>query len=131
MTDAPCRIERGRIPGVVETKSYQVAPNQRILLRKGSPVRIQEKPLSLLLHFLHRSGKLVPRDELRQELWPSGTYVDFDHGLSVAAHKLCVALEDASDCPRFIETVVGQGYRFIAPVVGKRSRYPHALRYCS
>lgn len=47
--------------------AYQVDPNQRILLHKGNPVRIQEKPLSLLLHFLHRSGELVTRDELRQE----------------------------------------------------------------
>jgi TolB-like protein/tetratricopeptide (TPR) repeat protein len=104
--------------------TYQFDPNQRILLRKGSPVRIQEKPLSLLLHLLRRSGELVTRNELRRELWPSGTYVDFDRGLSVAVHKLRVALDDASDCPRFIETVPGQGYRFIAPVIEQKVGLP-------
>src|SRR5208337_597571 len=56
------------------------------------------------------------REELRQRLWPEGTYVDFDGSLNVILKKLRAALDDDSDNPRFIETVPRRGYRFIAPV---------------
>lgn len=101
--------------------NYEVDQGRRVLLRRGVPVRIQDKPWSVLLHLLRHSDRLVTREELRRELWPSGTYVDFDRGLTVAVHKLRAALDDTSDSPRFIETVPGQGYRFIAPVILQRS----------
>jgi DNA-binding winged helix-turn-helix (wHTH) protein/tetratricopeptide (TPR) repeat protein len=86
-------------------------------LRKG-PVRIrlQEQPLRVLTALLNKPGKVVSREELRQELWPSETFVDFEHGLSVAVNKLQQALSDDPDEPRYVETLPKRGYRFILPV---------------
>ena len=65
---------------------------------------------------LDRSGQVVTREDLRQELWPAGTYVDFDGSLNAALKRLRAALDDDADNPRFVETVPKRGYRFIAPV---------------
>lgn len=86
------------------------------LTRKGARIRLQEQPFRILCMFLERPGQIVTREELRQELWPAGTYVDFDGSLNAALKRLRAALDDDADNPRFIETVPRRGYRFIAPV---------------
>src|SRR5579863_1335131 len=86
------------------------------LLRQGARVKIQDQPFRLLLVFLGRVGEIVTRDELRQELWPSDTYVEFDGSLNAALKRLRSVLGDSADNPTFIETVPKRGYRFIAPV---------------
>ena len=58
----------------------------------------------------------MTRDELRRQLWPADTFVDFEHGLNAAIKRLRVALGDSVDMPRFVETIPRHGYRFIAPV---------------
>jgi len=63
-------------------------------------------------------GKLVTREELRNQNWPADTFVDFDNGLNTCITQLREALGDAADSPRFIETLPRRGYRFIAPVIG-------------
>ena len=63
---------------------------------------------------LERPGEIVTREEMRKELWPADTFVDFDHGLNSAVARLREALDDSADEPQFIETVPRQGYRFIA-----------------
>jgi DNA-binding winged helix-turn-helix (wHTH) protein len=68
------------------------------------------------LHLVERPGDLVTREELRQRLWPEDTFVDYDHGLNAAINKLRDALGDSADNPRFIQTISGRGYRFIASV---------------
>jgi TolB-like protein/DNA-binding winged helix-turn-helix (wHTH) protein/Tfp pilus assembly protein PilF len=87
------------------------------LRRKGRPVRLQEQPFQVLALLLERPGELVTREELRQALWPSDTFVDFEHGLNKAISKLRDALGDDSGTPRYIETLPRRGYRFIAPVI--------------
>src|SRR6516164_662489 len=87
------------------------------LRKAGTRVRLQDQPRRVLTVLLDRPGKLITREELRQELWPSDTFVDFEHGLSVAVNKLRQALADDPDHPRFIETIPKRGYRFIAPVI--------------
>lgn len=77
---------------------------------------MQEQPLRVLEILLERPGELVTRQELRQRLWPSDIYVDFELGLNGAIKRLRLALGDNADNPRFIETVTKSGYRFIAPV---------------
>lgn len=86
------------------------------LTRKGVRIRLQEQPFHILSMLLARPGQIVRREELRQELWPAGTYVDFDGSLNAALKRLRSALDDDADNPRFIETVPKHGYRFIAPV---------------
>jgi TolB-like protein/Tfp pilus assembly protein PilF len=84
-------------------------------LREGTRrVRLQEQPFEILCLMLERPGDVVTRDELRQRLWPEGTFVDFEHSLNAAIKRLRSALGDDADRPRFVETVPRRGYRFIA-----------------
>ena len=87
------------------------------LTRSGVRIKIQDQPFRVLITFLEHPGEIVTREELRQRLWPEGTYVDFDGSLNVILKKLRAAIDDDSDNPRFIETIPRRGYRFIAPVV--------------
>jgi Tol biopolymer transport system component/DNA-binding winged helix-turn-helix (wHTH) protein len=86
------------------------------LRKAGLDVRLQEQPRQVLLTLLERPGQIVGREELRQRLWPDGTFVDFEHSLNTAVKKLRDALGDAADNPRFVETVPLRGYRFIGSV---------------
>jgi TolB-like protein/DNA-binding winged helix-turn-helix (wHTH) protein/Tfp pilus assembly protein PilF len=86
------------------------------LRKNGSRVKLQEKPFQILAVLLDRPGELVTREELQKRLWPADTIVDFDHSLGTAIGKLRQALGDSAHNPRFVETLGGRGYRFIAPV---------------
>lgn len=84
-------------------------------LREGDRlIRLQEQPFEVLQTMLERPGDVVTREEFRQRLWPSGTFVDFEHGLNAAVKRLRAALGDTADNPRFVETLPRRGYRFIA-----------------
>jgi DNA-binding winged helix-turn-helix (wHTH) protein len=80
-------------------------------------IRLQQQPFHILSLLLEHPGELFTRDELRQELWPADTFVDFDRSLNKAMNKLRAALCDSAASPRFIETVHRRGYRFLAPVI--------------
>jgi TolB-like protein/DNA-binding winged helix-turn-helix (wHTH) protein/Flp pilus assembly protein TadD len=86
------------------------------LRREGKLVHLQEQPFQLLSLLAQRPGELVGRDEIRQELWPDNTFVEFDDSVNHAIKKIREALGDSATNPRFVETVPRQGYRFIAPV---------------
>ena len=86
------------------------------LRKHGVRLKVQERPFQLLVCLLERPGEIVSRDELRQRLWPDGTFVDFDHNISSAINKLRTVLNDSASNPRFIETVGSRGYRFLADV---------------
>ncbi len=86
------------------------------LRKNGAKVRLQEQPFQVLALLLERAGDMVTREDLRQKLWPSNTFVDFDHSLNTAVNKLRETLGDSASSPRYIETVARRGYRFIAPV---------------
>src|ERR1700730_7786384 len=86
-------------------------------LRKyGVPVRLQGQPLQILTALIRQPGQVVTRDEFQQQLWKGSTFVDFDHGLNAAINRLRQALGDSADQPRYIETLPGRGYRFVATV---------------
>ena len=87
-----------------------------VLKRHGIPVKLQEQPFKILGFLLERPGVVVSREELRNRLWPEGTFVEFDGSLNTALMKLRAVLNDDPDNPRFVETVPKKGYRFIAPV---------------
>src|SRR6202035_1662734 len=82
---------------------------------KAQP-RLRDQALQILQMLLERPRELVTREELRDRLWSSDTFVDFDHGLNTAVNQLRSALGDSAANPRFIQTVPRRGYRFIAPV---------------
>jgi Tol biopolymer transport system component/DNA-binding winged helix-turn-helix (wHTH) protein len=80
-------------------------------------VHLQDKPFQILAMLLEQPGKVVTREEVRKQLWPDGTFVDFDQGLDTALKKLRYALGDSARSPIFIETIPRRGYRFVAPVI--------------
>ena len=86
------------------------------LRQRGERLRLQEQPFQVLIALLERPGDVVTRDELRLRLWPSDTFVDFDHGLNTTINKLREVLGDSASAPRFIETLPRRGYRFLATV---------------
>jgi TolB-like protein len=86
------------------------------LRRDGAKVRLQEQPLQVLQILLVEPGKVVPREELQRRIWPSDTFVDFDHGINSAIKRLREALGDTAETPRYIETLPRRGYRFIGIV---------------
>ncbi len=97
------------------------------LIRNGRPIRLQEKPRSVLLALAERPGELITRAELHERLWPEDTFVDFEDGLNAAMSKLREALGDDIQAPRYIETVRGRGYRFIAKIEVDSVREPIPL----
>lgn len=97
------------------------------LRKQGRALKLRGRPIDILVLLLTRAGDVVTRDELRQQLWPADTFVDFDHGLNSAMNRLREALGDSADNPRFIETLPKRGYRFIAPVVDTGAVAPAAI----
>ncbi|HTF26078.1 MAG TPA: winged helix-turn-helix domain-containing protein [Candidatus Limnocylindria bacterium] len=86
------------------------------LRKRGVKLRLQGQPLQLLAILLQGAGNLVTREELRSQLWPADTFVDFDHSLHNAIGRIRETLGDSAETPRYIETLPRRGYRFIAPV---------------
>ena len=86
------------------------------LRRHGTRIRLSRQPLQILLTLLARPGEVVTREQLREKVWGETTFVDFGHGLNAAMNKLRRALGDSAEDPRYVETVPGRGYRFIAPL---------------
>ncbi len=86
------------------------------LTRQGRPERLGLQPSRLLALMVERRGELVTREELRSQLWPVETFVDFDHGLNNAVNRVREVLRDSAASPRYIQTVPRRGYRFIAEV---------------
>src|SRR5687767_197458 len=86
------------------------------LLRQGAPVRLQPQPARVLAILLARAGDVVSREDLRQQIWPEGTYVDFERGLNFCIAQIRSALGDTATSPRYVETLPKRGYRFVAPV---------------
>lgn len=86
------------------------------LRKAGLRVKLHSQPFQVLVMLLERSSELVTREEMRERLWGNDTFVDFDHGLNSAVNKIRDVLNDSAARPRYIETVPGKGYRFIAPV---------------
>jgi DNA-binding winged helix-turn-helix (wHTH) protein len=82
----------------------------------GLRVRLQPQPFKLLVLLTSRPGNLITREEIRSQLWPEGTFVDFDQSVNFAVKQIRDAFGDSASHPIYLETVPRQGYRFIAPV---------------
>jgi DNA-binding winged helix-turn-helix (wHTH) protein len=86
------------------------------LRRQGIRIKLNAQPFQVLLMLLERPGQLLTREEISRELWPDGTFVDYEHGVNSAVNRIREALGDTAGNPRFIETLARRGYRFVAPV---------------
>jgi len=90
----------------------------RYRLQRGDrQLRLEKLPMDLLIFLVQRPGELLSRDEIAERLWGKDVFVEVNHSINVAVRKIRVVLRDDSEKPRFVETVVGRGYRFSAPVI--------------
>ena len=94
------------------------------LRRAGAVVPLERQPAMTLGLLVARAGRLVPRDDIRDALWPDEVHVDFDGGMNYSIRQLRAAFGDSARQPRFIETVPRQGYRFIAPLIDAAPAVP-------
>jgi DNA-binding winged helix-turn-helix (wHTH) protein len=86
------------------------------LRKKGIRIKLNVQPFQILVMLLEHPGEILTREQIARQLWPEGTFVDFDHGVNSAVNRIREALGDRARNPRFIETLARRGYRFIAPV---------------
>jgi cholera toxin transcriptional activator len=98
------------------------------LRKQGRQLSLQGQPFQVLVMLLGRPGELVSRTEIQKNLWPDGTFVDFDHGLNTAINKIRDVLDDSASSPSFVETLARRGYRFIAPVEVTEAPSPSAIQ---
>lgn len=89
------------------------------LRKEGLPIKLGPQPFKVLAMLAARSGQLVLRDQIRDEIWGSETYVDFEHGLNQCIKQIRTALNDSTSRPLYVETIPRKGYRFLAPVTSK------------
>jgi DNA-binding winged helix-turn-helix (wHTH) protein len=94
---------------------FHILPSQRLLLEGDQPLRLGSRAFDILVALVERAGELVSKDELRNLVWP-GTFVE-DGNLKVQVSALRRTLRDGEDGNRYITTVAGRGYWFVAPVV--------------
>jgi cholera toxin transcriptional activator len=96
---------------------FEVDSTTGELRRNGVRVKLNSQPLQVLFMLLDRPGEMLTREEICRELWPDGTFVDYEHGVNSAVNRLREALGDKASNPRFVETLARRGYRFLVPVV--------------
>src|SRR5215469_4537762 len=102
------------LPAIVQFGEFEADLRSGELHKNGQRVRLQEQPCQVLAVLLARPGDLVKREELRLQVWPQNTFVEFDHALNTAIKKIRIALEDDAGAPRYVETIPKRGYRFVA-----------------
>lgn len=102
--------------GVVRFGVFELDLATDTLRKRGAATSLRGQPLKVLRLLVERPGALVTREDLRLALWDASTFVAFDIGLNAAVRRLRRALGDSAEQPRFVETLPGRGYRFLAPV---------------
>jgi tetratricopeptide (TPR) repeat protein/DNA-binding winged helix-turn-helix (wHTH) protein len=103
-------------PTIFRFLTFELRTRTRELYKHGIRLKLRHQPFQVLSELLSRPGELVSREELRQKLWSSETFVDFEQSLNTSIKELRAVLGDSATAPKFIETVPRLGYRFIAPV---------------
>jgi Tol biopolymer transport system component/DNA-binding winged helix-turn-helix (wHTH) protein len=102
-----------RTKSVICFESFEADLHSQELRKHGSLLRLPGQSFQVLKMLLERRGELVAREEFRAALWPTDTFVDFDHGLHAAVSRLREVLGDSAESPHLIETLPRRGYRFI------------------
>lgn len=94
------------------------------LSRRGIPIRLEGLPLQLLMFLVEKRGQLVTREQISCELWSKDVFVDVEQGINTAIRKIRRALSDDAGEPQYLQTVVGRGYRFVAPTAEEDAGSP-------
>ena len=88
------------------------------LFRRGTPVRLESLPMQLLMLLIDNQPNILTREQIAAELWGKDFFVDIEQGINTAIRKIRIALDDDYVQPRFVRTVVGKGYCFVAEIAG-------------
>ena len=114
--------EESKASGSVRFGPFELSLETHELRKDGIRVKLAGQAIQVLVLLTAVPGKLVPRDELQQQLWPGASFGDFEHGLNAAVNRLREKLGDSAIEPTYVETLPGRGYRFIAEVQSPNSR---------
>jgi len=109
-------MEKKRFTESSPVRSIRGGPSSRGTSQARGEAQAGGQPFEVLAMLLESPGQLVTREELRTRLWPTDTFVDFDHGLNAAVNKLRDALSESAEKPTYVETLPRRGYRFISAV---------------
>src|ERR1017187_835047 len=105
--DSPSPLPR---PPRIAFDNFEVNLRSGEVRKDGARIRLQAQPFQLLVLLLENAGEVVTREEICRDLWPTNTFVDFEHSLAAAVNKIREALGDVADNPRYIETLPKRGY---------------------
>ena len=95
---------------------FELDPRGGELWKAGVRTRLQPQPTRVLSLLVSRCGELVTREEIQREVWPEGTFVDFEQSLNFCIRQIRTALGDQAATPRYVETLPRRGYRLLVPV---------------
>jgi TolB-like protein/DNA-binding winged helix-turn-helix (wHTH) protein len=102
--------------GPIKFDEFELDCERFELVRAGRTLKLEKLPMELLILLVEKSDRLVTRDEIVERLWGADVFLDTEHGINTAIRKIRNALRDDPNQPRFVQTVMGKGYRFIAPL---------------
>jgi DNA-binding winged helix-turn-helix (wHTH) protein len=102
--------------GCIKFGEFELDLGAYVLRRPDGPLKLEKLPMEVLIILVQRAGTLVQRSEIQAMLWSPDVYVEHDSAINTAVRKIRRTLGDDAENPRFVETVVGKGYRFIAAV---------------
>src|SRR5579859_1866779 len=111
--------------------SFELDLGRYELRRSGYRIKLEKKPMELLIFLVSRREQLVTREDIAAKLWSSNLFVDTETNINNIVRKIRSALSDSSAKPSFLETVVGKGYRFIGPLRVVQAKYPSLERQSS
>ncbi len=109
------------LSGRVTFGAFELDLESGTLCRSGRAVKLRPQPMRVLCLLVSQAGKPVDREEIRRLLWGESTFVDYDVGVDYCVYRIRSVLGDKAQAPRYVETLPGRGYRFIAPVRRDRS----------
>jgi eukaryotic-like serine/threonine-protein kinase len=107
-------------PAVLRFGAFELDARSGELRKHADLVKLSPQPIKLLSLLAQHSGEVVSRDDIRRQLWPDGTFVDFDQGLNFCIRQIREALGDDASSPQYVETLPRRGYRFLVPVESPR-----------
>lgn len=119
-----------RVPQVVKFgEDLELNLKAYELRRSGQSVKLEPTPFGILTLLIERRGELVTRQDIVERIWGKGVFLDTDNSINGAIRKIRQVLNDDPESPRYIQTVTGRGYRFVAPVVAPDSDPPRLLDF--
>ena len=105
-----------KVQGAVRFGDFELDLRAYELRRNGRPVRLERRPMDLLIFLVERHGELVTRTDIVDQLWDKDVFIEVEPAVNTAVKKIRRALGDSPDAPAYVETVPGRGYRFVAAV---------------